>query len=184
MSSTWPPGVFVHFGLHGSGQHHNQKLLCICPIWWRDIETDVRSGSQQTSVLASILDILDLLWLCRVPWMLSLRSHTHRAHYKCAPSTYLDSTAKWPTNGQCISIYVTASQGTAGMEILENFWEFVSTSQLQYLPINVNGFGLAKKKQRPSDTFCAGEFPVDQLANLANFSSNIGGRGKNANLPH
>lgn len=44
----------------------------------------------------------------------------------------------------------------------------------------MNGFGLANKNQRPSDTFCAGEFPVDQLAN---FSSNIGGREKNANLP-
>lgn len=38
----------------------------------------------------------------------------------------------------------------------------------------MDGFGLAKKQQRPSDTFCAGENPRDQLENLANLGSSIG----------
>lgn len=38
----------------------------------------------------------------------------------------------------------------------------------------MDGFSLAKKQRRPSDTFCAGEIPRDQLANLANFTSSIG----------
>lgn len=32
-------------------------------------------------------------------------------------------------------------------------------------------YSLAKKRQRPSDTFSAGDVPGDQLANLANFAS-------------
>lgn len=35
----------------------------------------------------------------------------------------------------------------------------------------MDGYGLAKKKQRPSDTFSAGDVPGDQLANLTNFAS-------------
>lgn len=38
----------------------------------------------------------------------------------------------------------------------------------------MDGFGFARKQQRPSDTFCAGNIPCDQLANLANFASSLG----------
>lgn len=46
----------------------------------------------------------------------------------------------------------------------------------------MGGFGLAKKQQRPSDTFSVGDIPGDQLANLATFTSGIGRKMRTASL--